>query len=217
MFLERQAELLEESVALLVGACGGHKGNLKTVDSGVLVDVNLGENDLLLESESVVAASIHILGDTVEVTDTGKSNPDELLEELIHLDVAQGNLCSDGHSLTELEIGNILAGSGDDSLLACDEGKLGCGFLDNFLVLGAGTDTFIDADLYKAGNLHDSGVAELLHQLVNNLFLICLLEGRNISFRQSLNLNLCVFLCHNYLISSPDFLAIRTFLSPSMR
>ena len=104
MFFERQTERCKKCVALLVGTGRCYECNLKTVDTGVLVDVDLREDDLLLESEGVVSSAVHILGDTVEVTDTGKCNPDELLEELVHLHVAKGDLGSDGHSLTELEV-----------------------------------------------------------------------------------------------------------------
>ena len=74
------------------------------MDTRILVDVNLREDDLLLETEGVVALSVHILGDTVEVTDTRESHTDELLEELVHLDVTKGNLGTDRHSATELEV-----------------------------------------------------------------------------------------------------------------
>ena len=57
MFLERKAECCEESVALFVGAGRCYESDLKTVDTGVLVDVDLGEDDLLLESEGVVSSN----------------------------------------------------------------------------------------------------------------------------------------------------------------
>ena len=98
MFLERQTERGEKSVALLIGAGRRHESNLEAVDTGVLVDVDLREDDLLLESEGVVALAVHLLGDAVEVAYTGESHTDELLEEFIHFDVAQGNFGSDGQS-----------------------------------------------------------------------------------------------------------------------
>ena len=104
MFLERQTESGKKCAALLIGAGCGHESNLKSVDTRILVDVNLREDDLLLETEGVVALSVHILGDTVEVTDTRESHTDELLEELVHLDVTKCDLGSDRHSATELEV-----------------------------------------------------------------------------------------------------------------
>ena len=75
------------------------------------------------------------------------------------------------------------------------------------LVLGSLTDTLIDGNLNESRNLHHSSIRELLHESRNNLLLVHGLELRYISSRNYL---LCCFvlsfLCHNYLISSPDFL-----------
>ena len=124
MFLEREAESLQKGVSLFVGLGGGHESNLHTVDTGVLVDFNLRENDLFLDTEGVVALAVHLLGDTVEVADTRESYTDEALQELVHPDVTEGDFCTDGHALTELEVGDILAGVGDNSLLTGDDGDM---------------------------------------------------------------------------------------------
>ena len=197
MFLERQTECGEKCVALLIGAGRCYESDLHTVDTGVLVDVDLREDDLLLESESVVTLAVHILGDTVEVTDTGESDADELLEELVHLDVAEGDLRSDGHTLTELEVGDVLLGRSDDSLLAGDESELLSCLLDDLAVLGAVADTFVDGDLDEAGNLHHGSVGELLGKLLDDFLFIDFLEGGYVVCRQGLNCYGCVFLCHN--------------------
>ena len=124
MFLERKTELGEKGVSLLIGLGRGNECDLHTMDTGVLVDVNLREDDLLLETEGVVAPAVHLLGDTVEVPDTREGDADEPLEELVHLDVTEGDLGSDGHALTEFEVGDILAGVGDDGLLTGDKALL---------------------------------------------------------------------------------------------
>ena len=108
MFLEWQTEVLEECVSLFVGLCCGHESDFKSVDLRVLVHIDLREDDLLLEAEGVVALSVHLLGNTVEVADTREGYTDEPLKELVHLHVAEGNLRSDRHSLTEFEVGDIL-------------------------------------------------------------------------------------------------------------
>ena len=48
MFLERKTELGEKGVSLLIGLGRGNECDLHTMDTGVLVDVNLREDDLLL-------------------------------------------------------------------------------------------------------------------------------------------------------------------------
>ena len=211
MFLERQTECGEQGLALLVGFGCGDESDLHPVDAGVLVDVDLGEDDLLLDAKGVVATAVHVLGYTVEVADTGEGDTDELLEELIHLDVAKSDLATNGHALTELEVGDVLARDGDDSLLAGDEGKFLGGILDKFLVLGGIAYAFVDGDLDEAGSFHRGIVGELLDELVDNLLLIGFLQSRNVTLG-GLLLICCCFLCHNYLISCPDFLATRTFL-----
>ena len=168
MFLERQTECSEQRVALLVRAGGGHESDLQTVDARVLVDVDLREDDLLLETEGVVALTVHLLGDAVEVADTRESHTHQTLEELVHADVAEGDLRTDGHALTELEVGDILAGVGDNCLLTGDDGELFSGLFDHLLVLGGVTDTFVEGNLYKAGNLHYGMIGELLHQSGND-------------------------------------------------
>ena len=82
MFLEWQPECGGKGVALLIGLGRGYKSDLESVDARILVDVDLREDDLLLESEGVVAPAVHVLSDTVEVADTREGDPDEFLEEL---------------------------------------------------------------------------------------------------------------------------------------
>ena len=111
-------------MSLLILLCGGYKGNLEAEDLGDLVDVDLGEDDLLLDTEGVVTAAVELLIDTVEVTDTGQGYCDEPLKELIHAGAPEGNLHSDGGTAAELEVGDILSGISGHGLLACDGGEL---------------------------------------------------------------------------------------------
>ena len=98
MFLERQTESGEKGVCLFVRLGRGNESDLHSVDPRVLVDVNLGEDDLLLQAKGVVTLSIHLLGDTVEVTDTREGNADESLEELVHLGVYSPTISGHIHS-----------------------------------------------------------------------------------------------------------------------
>ena len=107
MFLERKTELLEKCISLLVCLGGCHESDFHTVNARVLVHVDLREDDLLLEAEGIVAISVKLLGNTVEVADTREGDADEPLEELVHLDVAESNLHSDRLALAEVEVGDI--------------------------------------------------------------------------------------------------------------
>ena len=75
MFLERQAEFTEKCICLLIGLSCRSESDLHSEDSGDLVDVDLREYDLLLDTESIVASSIELVRDTVEIPDTRKSHP----------------------------------------------------------------------------------------------------------------------------------------------
>ena len=208
MFLEWQTECCEESVCLFVSLGCGYECDLHAMDPRVLVDVDLREDDLLLETERVVTLSVHLLGDTVEVSDSREGDADEPLEEFVHLHVAESDFDADRHALAETEVGNVLLGGGENGLLADDLCELLCSLLDKLLVGSGLADTLIDGDLDELRNLHYGGVGELLHELIYDLLPIDLLERRYVISWKCLDFYWsCDFLCHNYLISSPDFLA----------
>ena len=108
MFLERQTKFTEKCVSLLICLCCSHESDFHSENLGDLVDVDLREDELLLHSESVVALSVHLLGNSVEVPDTREGDADEPLEELVHLGVTESHLHANRHSLTELEVGDVL-------------------------------------------------------------------------------------------------------------
>ena len=141
MFLERQTERGEESVSLFVGLRCCDESDFHSVDSRVLVDVHLREDDLLLETEGVVSSAVHLLSDSVEVSDSRERDADKPLKELVHLHVAKGGFHTDRHALTETEVGNVLSRSGEKSLLTNDLAEfLGC-LLNELLVISGLADT----------------------------------------------------------------------------
>ena len=105
------------------------------MNARVLVHVNLRENHLLLETEGIVAISVKLLGNTVEVADTRERNADEPLEELVHLDIAESNLYSDRLALAEVEVGDIFPWACEDGLLSYDEAELCSCLLNELLVV----------------------------------------------------------------------------------
>ena len=89
-----------------------------------LVVLDLGEDDLLLQTEAVVAAAVEgVGGDAAEVTHAGQRHVEQAVEELPHAVLTQGDLGADGHALTELEVRDGLLGDGRDGLLAGDRGR----------------------------------------------------------------------------------------------
>ena len=190
--LERQAEFAEQRIGLLVGLGRGYEGDLHAEDLGDLVDVDLREDDLLGDAEGVVALSVELLVDTLEIADTGKCDCDQSLQELVHPGVAQRHAHTDGHALAQLEVGDVLARTRLHGLLTGDLRQLGLGDVDELLVGDGLAHALVDDDLGELRALHDARVTELLHKGRLDLLLVLGLE--------------CRYVCH-YLISSPDFLA----------
>src|SRR5258708_35564378 len=79
---EGHPEVLEERTALLVGLCGGDEADVHSLDHVDAVVVDLGEDDLLLEAERVVALAVEGLArNTLEVARARKPERDEAVGE----------------------------------------------------------------------------------------------------------------------------------------
>ena len=164
---ERKAELAEQRVSLLVSLGRRNERNLHAEDLGDLVDVDLREDDLLGDAEGVVALTVELLVDTLEVADTGQSHGDQTLQELVHLRVAQRHAHADGHALAQLEVGDVLACERVmHGFLARDLRQLGARPSSiSFLSATACPSTLIDDDLRPAtGTCITLAVTELLHK-----------------------------------------------------
>lgn len=109
MFLEWQTELFQKSISLFVRLGCGYESDFHSVNARVLVHVDFREDNLLLETESIVTVAVEFLRDTVEVTDTRKRNTDESFEELIHLHITESNFHTDRLTFTEVEVGDIFS------------------------------------------------------------------------------------------------------------
>ena len=96
-------------MSLFVSSGRCHERDLHAEDLGDLVDVDLREDDLLLDAEGIVALSVHLLRNSVEVPDSREGNSDEPLKEFVHSCRAESDLYSDRHSLTKLEVGDVLS------------------------------------------------------------------------------------------------------------
>ena len=95
----------EHLFCLCVGVCGGYEYDIHTADLINLVILDLGEDELLLKAESVVTSAVEAVGvDTLEVTNSGESEAEELIHKLVHLLATESNLNADLHALTELEV-----------------------------------------------------------------------------------------------------------------
>src|SRR5699024_10216428 len=158
------------------GLGGGDEADVHAADRVDLVEVDLGEDDLLFQAEGVVAAAVEgVAVDAAEVAHTGQRNVEQAVDKLVHTLTAQGDLGADGHALAQLEVRNALLGLANDGLLAGDLAQVLDDGVDDLGVLFGFAGGNIDDDLIQLGDLHDALVAELLVQgrsdLVDILFL----------------------------------------------
>ena len=76
---------LQKGAGSVVVLRRGDDGDVHALELVDLRVIDLGEDELVAETEGVVATAIEALrGDAAEVADAGKSDRDEAVEELVH-------------------------------------------------------------------------------------------------------------------------------------
>src|SRR5581483_3535275 len=115
---------------------------------------------------------------TTEVADARQRERQEAVEELPHAVATQRGVGADRHALTQLELGDGLAGLVHERLLAGDRGEVLDGPLDQLRVLGGVADTHVDDDLRQTRHQHDVLELELLLQCRRNRLAVLGLETR---------------------------------------
>src|SRR6185436_13499696 len=177
--LEREAERRQQRTRLVVGFRRGGDGDVHSPQGVDLVVFDLGENDLLLEAEAVVAAAVErAVGHAAEVADARHRDVHQAIEELVHSGAAQRHHAADREVGTDLEVRDRLAGLGDHRLLAGDLGHVGHRVVEDLLVGGGLAHAHVDGDLAQARYLHHRLVAVLLHQLGHDLLAVVGGEAR---------------------------------------
>src|SRR6185295_15934203 len=123
--LEREAERIEQCLALLVGGSSGDDGDVHATRCIDLVVVDLREHDLLGEAERVVATTVPAGGrKAAEVTNTRDGHADQPIEELPHAVAAQRDLAADRLPFTKLEACDRGTCLRDDRLLSGDASEV---------------------------------------------------------------------------------------------
>src|SRR5271166_1872554 len=185
VLLEREAELPQQRSPFVIGRGRGDDGDVHAPRPIDRVHVDLVENRLLGQPERVVPRAVELLGrQPPEVTDTRQRDRDQPVEELPHPVAAQRHPRTDRHALTQLELGDRLAGPPHLRLLTGDRGKVVDGAVDQLRVAG--------------------GVAELRLQRIADLVAVAELEpGLNF---------FCDFFCGSHQMSLPLRREMRTFL-----
>ena len=146
-------------------ACEHNKAYFKdhTTNLVDLVVLDLGEDQLLAQTQGVVAATVESIGiDALEVTQSGECEVEQSVHELVHLVATQSNLCADLHALTELEVSDGLLCVGGNCLLTGDQSQVRDHALDDLRVFLCVTRADVDNDLVDLGDLHNALVVVLV-------------------------------------------------------
>src|SRR5215469_15305022 len=93
---EREIESGQQGPRLVVGLGRGADRDVHATRLRDLVEIDLGENDVLLDAERIVAAAIEALRvQAAEIAHAGQRNVHEAIDELVHADLAQRDLAAD--------------------------------------------------------------------------------------------------------------------------
>src|SRR5205823_1481271 len=176
---ERKAECPEQCPALVVVGCRRDERHVHPPDLAHLVVLDLGEDQLLGDTERVVAVPVELPGgQPAEVPDPRQRRGQQPVEELPHPVAPERDLAADGHAGAELEAGDRLLGLRDDGLLPRDDRQIGHGVLESLAVAQDVADAHVDDDLLERWDRHDVQ-SQLGRKLRADLGPVALLQPRD--------------------------------------
>src|SRR5215218_6469150 len=118
---EREAELAQQRVGVFVVGGARRDRDVEAANRCDLVVIYLGEDDLLADTERIVAAPVEgTQAQAAEVADSRQRDRDQAVEEVPHPRAAQRDARADRHPLADLEPGDRLAGAAHLRALARD-------------------------------------------------------------------------------------------------
>src|SRR5881396_422113 len=204
---ERHPEAAQQRARLFVRPRRRADRDLHAAQPVDLVVLDLGEDELLLEPERVVAAPVKALvGHALEVPDARKRHGHELLKEMPHPLTPERHLQADRHADTQAEVRDGLLRLGHDGALPGDLREVSGGGVHGLRVTDGLAHADVEDDLLDLGDLHHVAVAELLAQILANVLVVTLLQyGSHDYFGSSTT------------IASPHCLHTRSLVSSSIR
>src|SRR5262249_28395602 len=129
-----------------------------------LVQINLRKNCLVSHPQRVVSLAIKGANrQTPEVADARERGRYQPIEEFVHGLAAQGHMASNRLSLTELEIGDALAGLSHDRFAPSNQAHVLGRIIDSPLFQGS-AHPHVENDLFDFGDLMNVAVLSPLHQ-----------------------------------------------------
>src|SRR5450759_24252 len=179
---EREAQLLEQGLALFVASRRGDHGDSHAPELVDLVVVDLREDQLLGQAERVVAAAVERLpGEPPEVAHPGERDREQPVQELVHPVSAQRDLASHRHAGAKLEAGHRALRFDYHRPLAGYYRKVFGRRVDR---LGVGRPlayAHVHRYLHQPRHLHLVGVVEPLHEGRHNLLVVFTLEPGHVA------------------------------------
>src|SRR5688572_12918212 len=174
---ERKIERLEQGLARLVVARGRRDRDVHAAELVDLVVCDLGEDDLFLDPEAVVAlaverARVH----AAEVADARHRDVDQAIQELVHARASQRHHAADRQALADLERRDRLLRLAHRRLLAGDVRELGGRRVHDLLVGHGLAHAHVDRDLGDARHLHVALQAEVRAELRLDDFAVLFLQ-----------------------------------------
>src|SRR5712671_5771951 len=101
---EREIECAQQCSSFVVGPRRGAYRDIHAPRFPHLVEVDLGENDVFLDAERIVAAAVEALGvEAAEIPHPRQGHIDQAVDEFIHPGLAQRDLGADRLIFTQLE------------------------------------------------------------------------------------------------------------------
>src|SRR5260370_6951392 len=101
---EREIECAQQCSSFVVGPRRGAYRDIHTPRFPHLVEIDLGENDVFLDAQRIVAAAVQALRvQPAEIPHPRQRDVDQTVDELVHLRLAQRDLCADRLVFTPLE------------------------------------------------------------------------------------------------------------------
>src|SRR4030081_1281728 len=153
---EREIECWKQCSSFIVGACRSAYRDVHAPRLPHLVEVDFGENDVLLDAERVVAAAVKALRvEAAEISHPRQRDGDEAVDELVHLGLAQRDLAADRLVLAQLEGPDRTPGIGPRPLLARDRREVASLRLRLLAVVDGFADAHVEPDLVQPRHLHD--------------------------------------------------------------
>src|ERR1700730_5647894 len=151
---EREIECGQQCSCFVVGARRGAYRDVHAPRLPHLVEVDFGENDVLLDAERVIAAAVEALRvEAAEVAHARQRDVHQTIDELVHLGLAQRDLAADRLVLTQLEGRNRHPRIGHHRLLPGDQRQVGGSGLRLLAVVHRLADAHVENDLVHARHL----------------------------------------------------------------